>query len=107
MLLGFMLPFALAFIAIPLESLIHSGRTVGGALAAALVRVVAFALRLAGNIARHASRVLINVYDVVIVIPLLVERMVTGRSPRPAKPARAGKRGAVMDDVDDAEKTHA
>ena len=30
MLLGFILPFALAFIAIPLESLIHSARTVGG-----------------------------------------------------------------------------
>ena len=33
MLLGFMLPFALAFIAIPLESLIHSARSVRGALA--------------------------------------------------------------------------
>ena len=29
-LLGFILPFALAFIAIPLESVIHSGRAVGG-----------------------------------------------------------------------------
>jgi hypothetical protein len=38
MLLGFMLPFALAFIAIPLESLIHSSRTVG---AAALARAAA------------------------------------------------------------------
>ena len=34
MLLGFILPFALAFIAIPLESLIHSSRTVGGVLLA-------------------------------------------------------------------------
>ena len=107
MLLGFILPFALAFIAIPLESLIHSGRTVLGSLAAALVRVAAFALRLAGNVARHASRVLINLYDVAIVIPLLVERLVLARSPRPAKPAKPGRRGAVLDDVDDAEKTHA
>jgi hypothetical protein len=105
MLLGFMLPFALAFIAIPLESLIHSGRTVGGVLATSVVRIAAFVLRLVGNVMRHASRVLINVYDVAIVIPLLVERLAAGRSPRPAKPAKASKR--VLDDVDDAEKTHA
>src|SRR3954454_9265015 len=36
-LLVFILPFALAFIAIPLESLIHSSRSVGGALLTALV----------------------------------------------------------------------
>src|SRR5688572_13566858 len=35
MLLGFILPFALAFIAIPVESLIHSARTVGGMVLAA------------------------------------------------------------------------
>ena len=79
MLLGFILPFALAFIAIPLESLIHSGRTVGGALLGALVRASAFALRFAGNVARHASRVLIRLYDVGIVVPLLIERLVKAR----------------------------
>jgi len=102
MLLGFMLPFALAFIAIPLESLIHSGRTVGGVLATSLVRVAAFALRLVGNVARHASRVLVNLYDVAIVIPLLVERLFAGR--RSAKSAKPSKR---VVDVDDAERTHA
>jgi hypothetical protein len=96
MLLGFMLPFALAFIAIPLESLIHSGRTVGGVLATSLVRVAAFALRLVGNVARHASRVLVNLYDVAIVIPLLVERLVVKVPRRAAAP-----------EVDEAERTHA
>ncbi|HEX6298452.1 MAG TPA: hypothetical protein VFZ74_17935 [Burkholderiales bacterium] len=96
MLLGFMLPFALAFIAIPLESLIHSGRTVGGVLAASLVRIAAFALRLAGNAARHASRVLVNLYDVAIVVPLLVERLVVEMPRRAAAP-----------EVDEAERTHA
>ncbi|MCD6044063.1 MAG: hypothetical protein K0R40_3666, partial [Burkholderiales bacterium] len=102
MLLGFMLPFALAFIAIPLESLIHSGRTVGGVLATSLVRIAAFALRLVGNVARHASRVLVNLYDVAIVIPLLVERLFAGR--RSAKSAKPSKR---VVDVDEAERTHA
>ncbi|TAK80633.1 MAG: hypothetical protein EPO20_27965 [Betaproteobacteria bacterium] len=81
MLLGFILPFALAFVAIPLESLIHSSRTVGGVLLAALVRATAFVLRFAGHVARHVSRVLIRLYDVAIVVPLLVERLVKSRPP--------------------------
>ncbi len=94
MLLGFILPFALAFVAIPLESLIHSGRTVGGVFLGALVRAAAFALRFAGNVARHASRVLIRLYDVAIVVPLLIERLVKNRP-----------QAAVVDI--DVERTHA
>jgi hypothetical protein len=75
MLLGFILPFALAFVAIPLESLIHSARTVGGVLLAALVSTLALVLRVLGTVARRMSRVLITLYDVVIVLPLLVEHM--------------------------------
>jgi hypothetical protein len=75
MLLGFILPFALAFIAIPVESLIHSARTVGGMLLAALVSVLALAMRVLANVLRRMSRVLVTVYDVVIVLPLMVEHM--------------------------------
>lgn len=100
MLLGFMLPFALAFVAIPLESLIHSGRSVGGVLLAALVRAAAFGLRLASNLVRHLTRVAISVYDVAIVLPLLVERL--GERLLHRAPARP-----LAPDVDDAERTHA
>lgn len=75
MLLGFILPFALAFIAIPLESLIHSSRTVRGIVVLGFVRLAAFFLRLLGHFARHASRVVLSLYDVVIVLPLLAERL--------------------------------
>jgi hypothetical protein len=105
MLLGFILPFALAFIAIPLESLIHSARTVGGTLAAAFVRMAAFVLRLASNIARQMSRVLVRLYDVAIVLPLLVERLVGALRRGPE--ARAGKRRAANDVEIDVERTHA
>ncbi|HEX6155021.1 MAG TPA: hypothetical protein VFZ54_03295, partial [Burkholderiales bacterium] len=71
MLLGFILPLALAFIAIPLESLIHSSRTVGGVLLAAAVDGVALLLRIASSIVRRMARVLITLYDVAIVLPLL------------------------------------
>ena len=97
MLLGFVLPFALAFIAIPLESLIHSARTVGGVLLTVLVRALALVLRVAGQAVRQASRVLIRLYDVAIVLPLLAERLVRGAR-------RSGRIGEL--DVD-AERTHA
>ena len=91
MLLGFILPLALAFIAIPLESLIHSSRTVGGVLLAAGVDGLALLLRIASSIVRRAARVLVTVYDVLIVVPLLAERL--------TKSSLATRRGAV--DLDD------
>ena len=77
MLLGFILPFALAFVAIPLEAFVNSARTVGGAALVQLARGAAFALRLAGNLVRSFARVVITLYDVVIVLPLLVERLIS------------------------------
>jgi len=100
MLLGFILPFALAFIAIPLESLIHSTRTVGGVVLTALVRTLALVLRVTGQTVRQASRVLIRLYDVAIVVPLLAERIVKGSR-------RSGRRRGAEIDIDDAERTHA
>ena len=76
MLLGFILPLALAFVAIPLESFVHSLRTVGGAALVMLVRVLAFVLRILGNFVRQLCRVLTTLYDVTIVLPLLIERVV-------------------------------
>jgi hypothetical protein len=98
MLLGFMLPFALAFIAIPLESLIHSGRTVGGVFFLAFLRSAAFLMRVLGSLARQTSRVLIRLYDVAIVVPLLVERLWKGSR---------SERGAKVDEDVDLERTHA
>ncbi len=84
MLLGFILPFALAFVAIPLESFITSARTVGGAALVVLTRTLAVFLRLLGNFVRQVARVLVTLYDIVIVLPLLVERLVQGgRAPKP------------------------
>ena len=99
MLLGFILPFALAFIAIPLESLIHSARTVGGAALIAFVRALSVLLRVTSQAVRQASRVLIRLYDVAIVVPLLAERF--ARQGR-----RSDRKGRAAADFD-AERTHA
>jgi hypothetical protein len=77
--LGFILPFALAFVAIPLESFIASARTVGGAVLVIAMRVLAVLLRLAGSFVRQLARLLVTLYDILIVVPLLVERLVRDR----------------------------
>jgi len=82
--LGFILPFALAFVAIPLESFIASARTVGGAALVIAMRALAVLLRLAGAFVRQGARVLGTLYDILIVLPLMVERLLRDRrAPRP------------------------
>jgi hypothetical protein len=76
MILGFTLPFALAFVAIPLEYFIHSGRIVLGALFVHSLRGAAFVLRLGANLIRETGKLLIASYDIVIFVPLAIERWV-------------------------------
>ena len=95
MLLGFFLPFALAFVAVPLESFVYSLRTVGGAFVVMLIRATAFVLRVLGNLIRQLCKVLIGIYDVTIVLPLLVERLVkAARSESNGSESRPVKRAA-------------
>jgi hypothetical protein len=93
MLLGLILPFALAFIAVPLESFIHSARTVGGTVLVMLVRSLAFVLRVLGNFVRQLCKMLAILYDVTIVLPLLVERMVKAMRDGGAGASRPAGRG--------------
>ena len=73
MILGFVLPFALTFVAIPLESFIHSSRTVIGLTLGSLLRTCAFLLRLIGNIINHLGKALIAVYDLSIFPAIWIE----------------------------------
>lgn len=82
MILGFILPFALAFVAIPLESFIHSLRTVLGVIAISILHSIAFVARLIGGIARQLSTILISSYDLLIMLPLGIERLVKHSLPR-------------------------
>lgn len=76
MILGFILPFALALVAIPLESLGHSARVVFGEFLVIVLQGSAMALRTVGNGFRHAGLWLTHVYDIFIFLPLWIERMV-------------------------------
>jgi len=82
--MGFILPFALVFVAIPLESFVHSLRTVLGMMAVSTLRMTAFMLRLMGNIFRHIGIMLVQGYDLLIFVPLWIEQQVKGREEKPA-----------------------
>ncbi len=77
MVMGFILPFALTFVAIPLESFIHSSRTVIGILLAAGIRACAFVLRLLGNIFLYTGGLIIAFYDILIIPLLWIENVLT------------------------------
>ena len=86
MIMGFVLPFALAFVAIPLESVVHSLRTVMGVLLVQTMRGLGFVLRFTGVVFRRSAGVFESAYDILVVIPLMMERWVVGlRGGTPAK----------------------
>src|SRR5260221_2837449 len=76
MILGFTLPFALAFVAIPLDYFVNAGRTVVGAALEFGLRGSALLLRLAANLIRGTGNLAIMLYDVLIFVPLAIERAV-------------------------------
>jgi hypothetical protein len=80
MVMGFILPFALTFVAIPLESFIHSCRTVMGVVVVLLLRWLAFFLRLIGNIILNLGNLLINLYDFLIIPFLWLESLIQNRA---------------------------
>jgi hypothetical protein len=82
MVMGFILPFALVFVAIPLESFIHSSRSVVGAAYAAFLRFLIFAVRVYGNIVTQLGSILTHLYDAIIFIPLRIEQMLRDRLER-------------------------
>lgn len=80
MTMGFILPFALTFVAIPLESFIHSSRTVVGMAGTTLLRTLALLLRFVGNLAFRGTRMVIRLYDLLIFGPLWVEERLQRRT---------------------------
>lgn len=76
MVMGFILPFILTFVAIPFESFVSSSRTVIGILASWGLRTLAFVLRLLGNLGFYFGRMVVNIYDLVIFPALWLEDII-------------------------------
>jgi hypothetical protein len=71
--MGFILPFALVFVAIPLETFVHSLRTVMGLTAIGMLRALSLLLRVAGSASRHLGTLAQQIYDLPLFVPLWIE----------------------------------
>jgi hypothetical protein len=78
--MGFTLPFALVFVAIPLETFVHSFRTMIGLLGIGLLRLTGVLLRMAGGLFRLTGSVLVKSYDILIFLPLWAEAKMNRRT---------------------------
>ena len=70
----FLLPFALALTGLPLTWLVRNCGTAFGVVLTLLLHLVATLARFAGVVSQVAGRLLIQLYDLVIFLPLWVER---------------------------------
>ncbi len=97
MIMGFILPFVLTFVAIPLESFIHSFRTVSGLFVAWLLHVLVASIRFLANMIGGLGRTLVSAYDLVIFIPLKIESSFRQSSNR--QPAVESSSAAIVTPV--------
>jgi hypothetical protein len=84
--MGFILPFALVFVAIPLETFVQSARTVLGILAMGTLRLLATSMRVAGNGCRNLGTLAERLYDFPLFLPLWLETRMAGRHETQAEP---------------------
>ena len=74
--MGFILPFALVFVAIPLETFVHSLRTVVGLAAIWMLRALALALRAIGTTMLYLGTLLNHIYDLPLFVPLWLDERI-------------------------------
>jgi hypothetical protein len=82
--MGFILPFALVFVAIPLETFVHSLRTVVGLLGIAILRASSLVLRVLSSGFRHVGTLLERIYDLPLFVPLWLETRLSRATLQPA-----------------------
>jgi hypothetical protein len=90
--MGFVLPFALVFVAIPLETFVHSLRTVVGLTGIAFLQLLALLLRLLGNASRHLGVLAQRAYDLPLFVPLWIEMRMRAAAHAAATADRAMRR---------------
>ena len=93
--LGFILPWILALVAVPLEMFLDSGRHVCASLTVVLLRFAGVVSGAAAHISRHLTGLIASLYDVYIAIPLRLESITakaskSGQRDREVAPVRVG-----------------
>ncbi len=79
MMLGFVLPLILMFVAIPFESLIHTGRHVLGNVVVQICVLSSYLLRSLSLLIRQLNHSLKNIYDILCFAPIWVEHLIENR----------------------------
>jgi uncharacterized membrane protein YGL010W len=92
--MGFILPFALTFVAIPLETFVHSLRTVVGMVGISLLRFTSITLRLLANASLHIGTLLEQLYDLPLFVPLWLEQRIGHGGNDKGRPALSGRAGS-------------
>ena len=91
MLIGFLLPFVLIFVAIPFESLVESSRILLGNLVIQVLHFVALLLRLLSTAVRYLTDIILALYDIIVSLPLWIEHRLTQR------PALVDEKSGIKD----------
>jgi len=109
MTIGFIFPFALAFVAIPLEFFVFSSRTVLGIITVGALRFISFGLRLIGNIGYYAGRFVINLYDLLIFPSIWLQGVLAGSktNKNEASEVQLYEGGRVSEEMNDIKKDSA
>ena len=91
MMLGFLLPFVMIFVAIPFESFVESGRILLADLAIQILHVFIILMRLVATTIRYLTDILLAVYDIIVSIPLWIENKLSNRVSSEKKPESDSK----------------
>ena len=86
--MGFILPFALTFVAIPLESFIHAARTVLGIMTCGFLHFLSVTFSMFANSAHHLGQMFISIYDLFIFIPIWIETQIKSSKKSERKPMK-------------------
>lgn len=79
LLLGITIPFSLAFIAIPFEMFINSGRIILAELIRQVVLLSIFTLKLAITIMRQLCEISIQLFDMILFLPISIDKKYRNR----------------------------
>jgi len=89
MLLGFILPFALLFTAVPVERWLETLRTLAADALILALNGISLVLRLAATVVRYLADMLLALYDLVISLPLWLEERWSNRTASLPAPSAA------------------
>ena len=103
MVMGFIFPFALAFVAIPLESFIKAFRSVLGVIGVGVLRLAAFLIRLVGNIVHYLGICIVRLYDVIVFPRVILDGFLKEKPFKKLQDSSQGPEASSADNEKDTE----